>query len=130
MIARNAALVCLLLGSLPTPRVLAPWEYRGNGPFRVGGAVRRPVVLSRVEPVPTPEAKAARISGLVLVEVVIDRAGKVAKAEVVKPLPFGLDHAALDAVKQWRFRPGTLNGKPVEVIYNVRIDFRDGGVAP
>jgi TonB family protein len=43
---------------------------------------------------------------------------------VLKPLPFGLDQAAADAVQRWKFRPGTLNGQPVDVIFNLTVNFK------
>ena len=94
-----------------------------EGPYRVGGDVKAPVVISRVEPLYTDKAKAARISGIVIVEAVIDRNGNVTDARVLKPLPFGLDQAAVDALRQWKFRPGTLDGEPVDVIFNLTINF-------
>jgi TonB family protein len=56
--------------------------------------------------------------------VVVDHTGVVKNARVLKPLPFGLDQAALDAVKQWTFRPATLNGTSVDALFNVTINFR------
>jgi len=53
-----------------------------------------------------------------------DRNGNVTDARVLKPLPMGLDNAALEAVKRWKFTPGTLNGQPVPVIYNLTVNFR------
>jgi len=114
-------------GSMPAPRPpLRPATNGADAPFRVGGDVKAPVVEYRVEPVSTPEAKAARISGIVILEIIVDAAGNVTDARVLKPLPFGLDQAALDAVRQWRFRPGTLNGVPVAVIYNITMNFKNG----
>jgi protein TonB len=55
---------------------------------------------------------------------VIDRQGNVTEARVLKGLPFGLDHAALAAIRQWKFQPGTLNGQPVPVYYNLTVNFR------
>jgi TonB family protein len=43
---------------------------------------------------------------------------------VLKPLAFGLDQAAADAVRRWKFRPGTLNGQPVDVIFNLTVNFK------
>jgi TonB family protein len=43
---------------------------------------------------------------------------------VLKPLPFGLDQAAVDAVRRWKFKPGTLNGQPVDVIFNLTVNFK------
>jgi TonB family protein len=92
--------------------------------LRVGGDVKAPIVINRVEPSFTDEARKARISGIVILEVVIGRDGLVKTAEVLKPLPFGLDQAAVDAVKQWTFKPGTLNGQPVDVIFNLTVNFK------
>jgi hypothetical protein len=48
----------------------------------------------------------------------------VVDVQVLKPLPFGVDKAVSDAVRQWEFRPGTLNGMPADVIYNVTVGIR------
>lgn len=96
----------------------------GDAPVRVGGNVKAPVAVRRVDPVYTEAARKARIQGLVIIEAVIDREGNVTDARVLKPLPLGLDLAALNAVKQWKFKPGTLNGQPVPVYYNLTVNFR------
>ncbi|HYC91209.1 MAG TPA: TonB family protein [Thermoanaerobaculia bacterium] len=96
-------------------------------PYRVGGDVKAPVVIQRVDPVYPPEAKEKRIAGIVIVEAVIDRNGNVGDVKVLKSLPFGLDQAAADAVKQWKFRPGTRNGEPVDVIFNLTVNFKVDG---
>ena len=93
-------------------------------PYRVGGDVKAPVVISRVEPAYPEEARVNRISGIVIVEALIDRNGDVRNVQVLKPLPYGLDQAAVDAVKQWKFRPGTLAGEPVDVLFNLTINFK------
>jgi TonB family protein len=98
--------------------------------LRVGGDVKAPVVISRVEPIYTEEARTARITGIVIVEAIIDRNGVVKNASVLKPLPFGLDQAALNAVRQWTFRPATLNGQPVDVVFNLTINFKLGPPPP
>ena len=95
----------------------------GSAPLRVGGDVKGPVALHRVDPVYPAQAKADRIEGVVILEVMIDRTGRVRDVYVLKPLPEGLSEAAVDAVKQWTFAPGTLNGAPVEVLYNLSIAF-------
>jgi protein TonB len=66
----------------------------------------------------------ARISGIVIVEAIISRDGTVKDVRVLKPLPFGLDQAAVDAVKQWTFKPASLNGQPVDVLFNLTINFK------
>ena len=96
----------------------------GDTPVRVGGNVKAPVVITRVEPEYTEIARKARIKGIVIVEAVIDRQGNVTEARILKPLPMGLDQEALRAIKLWKFRPGTLNGQPVPVYYNLTVNFR------
>ena len=97
-------------------------------PLRIGGDVKAPVVISRVEPIYPAEARAARVTGVVIVEAVITADGDVRDVKVLKPLPFGLDQAAANAVKQWKFRPATRNGQPVDVIFNLTIAFKLDGV--
>lgn len=91
--------------------------------------MKAPTVIQRVEPVYPAEARANRVSGIVIVEAVIDRNGEVRDVRVLKPLPYGLDQAAVDAVKQWKFRPGMLEGQPIDVIFNLTINFKLDGVA-
>lgn len=93
-------------------------------PYRVGGDVKAPVVISRVEPAYTDDARRARISGIVILESVIDHTGVVTDVRVLKPLPFGLSEAAVDAVKQWVFKPATLNGEAVDVMFNLTVNFK------
>jgi protein TonB len=93
-------------------------------PLRVGGDVKAPVVITRVEPTYPEVARKARIAGIVIVECIIDKTGNVTNVQVLKPLPFGLDQAAVDAVKRWKFKPGTLNGQPVDVIFNLTVNFK------
>ena len=94
-----------------------------EAPRRVGGDVMAPVAISRVPPVYPELARKARISGVVIIEAIIDKQGQVRNARVLKGLPMGLDRAALDALMQWRFRPGTLNGRPIDVIFTLTINF-------
>lgn len=83
-----------------------------------------PQVLTRVEPVYTAEAKAARIAGVVIVRASIDETGAVRDVEIRKPLPYGLDKAAADAVRQWIFSPALQNGRPVATKMNITVWFR------
>ncbi len=115
---RRIALLLFALAALPL------FAQKQGPPYRVGGDVKAPVVIQRVEPQYPEEARKARISGIVIVETVIDRNGDVKDVRVLKPLPLGLDQAAVDAVKQWKFRPGTMNGEPVDVIFMLTVNFR------
>lgn len=97
----------------------------GDRPVRVGGNVMAPVAIRKIpEPQYTEIARKARIEGMVIVEAIIDRNGTVTDVRVLKPLPLGLDQSAVDAVKRWKFSPGTLNGQPVPVIYTLTVNFR------
>lgn len=97
----------------------------GDTPVRVGGNVKAPTVIEpRTDPKYTEIARRARISGIVIIEAVIDRQGNVTEARILKGLPMGLDQEALRAIKMWKFRPGTLNGQPVPVYYNLTVNFR------
>ncbi len=94
-----------------------------EGPLRVGGDVKAPLVTHRVEPIYTDPARKAKITGVVIVEAIIDKDGNVDKVHVLKGLGMGLSEAAADAVKHWKFKPGTLNGEPVDVIFNLTVNF-------
>ena len=108
----------------PEPEPQAEAQQGATGPYRVGDDVKAPVLMERVEPEYPELARKARISGIVIAELLIDKTGRVQEARVLKGLPFGLDEAALAAVKQWSFRPGTLDGNPVDVLFNVTVSFR------
>jgi periplasmic protein TonB len=97
-----------------------------SGPLRVGGDVKAPTVVTRIEPKYTETARAGRVAGVVIVEAIIDKNGNVDQVKVVKGLPMGLSEEAERAVRQWKFRPGTMNGQPVDVIFNLTVNFKLG----
>ena len=70
-------------------------------------------------------AQAARIEGLVVLDAVIDVAGRVTDVRVTRSIPM-LDQAAIDAVRQWRFTPTRLNGEPVSILLTVTVRFTLG----
>jgi TonB family protein len=96
----------------------------GVAPLRVGGDVKAPIAIERAEPQYSEEAKTARDSGIVILEVEIDKSGVVRKVIVLKRLPHGLAQSAIDAVRQWRWKPATLNEQPVDAIYDLTISFK------
>lgn len=91
---------------------------------RVDDTMKPPKAITRVEPIYPEEAKQNRVFGVVILELLIKEDGTVGDARVLKPLPYGLDQAALDAVRQWRFEPATIDGKPVPVAFNITINFK------
>ena len=65
------------------------------------------------------------VGGILIVEVVIDKQGRVTTPRVRKPLPAPtLSYAALEAIKQWRFGPGRVGGEPVEVLFNLTVNYK------
>jgi len=106
----------------PPPPPPAP-EPKDEGPLRVGGDVKAPVATARVKPDYTDAARKAHINGVVIVEAIVNKQGEVEQVKVLKGLPMGLSEQAVEAVKKWHFRPGTLNGEPVEVIFSLTVNF-------
>jgi protein TonB len=72
-----------------------------------------------------PVARSARLEGTVLVEVVVDEQGNVILAEVVEGHPL-LRESALQAARQWKFRPSLLNGRPIKVRGTLSFVFKLG----
>jgi protein TonB len=90
--------------------------------IRVGGNVQAANLINQVRPVYPPLAKQARISGVVELSAIIGKDGRVQDLKVVRGHPL-LVQAALDAVKNWVYRPTLLNGEPVEVSTTIDVNF-------
>jgi len=95
---------------------------RPSGPVQVGGDVKPPQVVQYVRPAYPPLARQARIQGTVRIEAILARDGSVTAMRVTAGHPL-LVPAAVDAVKQWRYRPTLLNGQPVEVALAIDVNF-------
>ena len=93
-------------------------------PLKIGGPVSAPKVLSQKEPVYTETARAAKMQGAVVLTLVVDEEGLARDFQVTRALGFGLDEKAIEAVQQWKFRPGMKDGKPVPVIATIEVNFR------
>ncbi|SEG14822.1 protein TonB [Bryocella elongata] len=96
----------------------------GGGVMHIGGSVKAPVVISSVEPEFSEEARKAKFSGNVQVYLVVDQHGNPTHVRVVRGVGMGLDEKAAEAVKQYKFKPATQNGKPVEVDMYVDVGFQ------
>ena len=92
-------------------------------PKRIGGTIAAPVVIYQVEPQYSEEARKARISGDVLVNLLLDETGMPTHVRVLRGVGMGLDEKAVEAVKQYKFKPAMTDGKPVAVELNVEIHF-------
>ena len=88
-----------------------------------GGAVQAPVILHRVQPAYPRAAITIRKEGTAVVLATIDASGQVVDARILVDPGFGLGASARDAVLQFRFRPATLNGRPVAVRYQLTVNF-------
>ena len=79
-----------------------------------------------VRPKYTPDAMRAKIQGVVTVQVVVEPDGSVSRARIVESLDkvTGLDDAALEAAKKWKFTPGTYKDKPVPVAVHLDLEFK------
>lgn len=91
--------------------------------LRVGGEVVAPQRLSGPEPLYPDDVKKQGVQGIVILEVIVDENGDVVAPHILKPLP-GLNESALTAVRAWKFRPATRDGKPVMALFNLTIQFR------
>jgi protein TonB len=89
---------------------------------RIATRVAEANLIHDVAPTYPPEAGRARIEGTVVLQAVIGKDGSVQDVQVESGLPI-LAQAAIDAVKQWRYRPYLLNGEPVEVDSRITINF-------
>jgi protein TonB len=95
----------------PTPRV------------RVSQGVSKGLLMYRIEPTYPPIARAAHIQGAVVLAAIIDKDGSIQNLQVVSGHPM-LAPAAIEAVKQWRYKPFLLNGQPFEVETTVTVNFQ------
>jgi protein TonB len=98
----------------------------GDGPFQDGApGVTSPHVLFEKRPEYTAEAMRARVQGTILIEATVLVDGTVGRVRVVRSLDesFGLDQKAVEAVRGWKFRPGTYFGKPAAVKVLIELSF-------
>ena len=96
----------------------------GGGVFRAGGGVTAPSLFHKVEPEYSEEARKAKYQGTVLLYIEVDANGKATNIRVARSLGLGLDEKAIEAVKQWKFKPGYKDGKPVKVAATIEMNFR------
>ena len=101
-------------------------ERSGVGNSRAGFRedVTAPRLLSKVEPEYSEEARKVKLQGSVMLRIVVDERGRAESIEVTQGLGLGLDERAVEAVKKWRFHPGTRAGRPVPTSAIVQVTFR------
>lgn len=96
----------------------------GGGVFRVGGGVTAPRAIDAPDPEYSEEARKAKYQGTCLLWLIVGPDGKPHDIKVARALGMGLDEKAIEAVRNWKFEPAMLNGKPVAVQINVEVNFR------
>lgn len=102
-----------------------PPSVKPKGPIRVGGHVRPPKIIVKVQPEYPPLARQVHIQGQVQIDAVLDEQGNVVEMKVISGPPL-LYQAALDALKKWKYEPTYLNDQPIAVQMIVTITFQLG----
>src|SRR5580692_8782570 len=111
-----------IISSTPVavPKVATPQRVR------VSAGVTSGLLVKKVQPVYPPLARQARIQGTVLLRAQISKDGSIENLQLVSGHPM-LVQSALDAVKQWKYKPYLLNGEPVEVDTEIQVNFTLSG---
>jgi TonB family protein len=106
-------------------QIAGPSDRPGiSGPvYRLDEGVSPPSILYRVEPTYSKEGRKANIQGVVVLSAIVRKDGNIEIVKVVRGLGYGLDENGISALKQWKFRPGMMNGVPVDVALNVEVNF-------
>jgi protein TonB len=110
-------------GKLPVGPGPEPTATIDNSPIKFSFGMTKPEVIHQVQPRYSELARRAAVQGTVIVEAVIDEQGQVTHVRLIRGLPRQLDLAAMDAIKQWRFKPALLDGRPVKVFYTLTVNF-------
>lgn len=90
----------------------------------IGSGVKAPVPVRVVDPPYSEEGRSKKVQGTCMVQIIVDAKGIPQDPRVVRPIGYGLDEKAIEAVKQYRFKPATKDGKPVPVYMTIAINFR------
>ena len=108
-------------GYTPRPPARAVIESADQ---RVESGITPPRLIRKQEPEYSEEARKAKWQGTVLLSIEVDAVGQVADTRMIRSLGMGLDQKAIEAVRQWRFKPGMKDGMPVSVSVQVEVNFR------
>lgn len=115
----------------PSTLVVRPLQVYGSGETtpleKIGGRISQPIPISTPAASFSAEARSKGIQGVVLLRLIVNAQGIPQNIQVVRPLGHGLDEAAVDAVKRYRFRPAMKDGnQPVPVMLTIEVNFRLG----
>jgi TonB family protein len=107
----------------PGPYTQRISSWNGEQVFPLGHGVVAPRPVFTPEPEFSEKARRAGVGGTVVLNVIVDRAGKVAKVSVDRSVGMGLDEQAVETVKTWRFQPALREGEPVAVEMSIQVSF-------
>jgi TonB family protein len=96
----------------------------GRVVYRAGNGTNPPKLVLSPDPSYTEIANAIRYQGVSTLWIVVDEAGNPTQIHILRPVGVGLDDKGVEAVRKWRFRPATLDGRPVAVQVDVEVNFR------
>ena len=97
--------------------VAEPVYHRGRG-------ITFPQQIYSPDPEFSDEARKRRVEGVVTLSAIVTSKGETTDVRVLEGRGYGLDEKAVEAVRRWKFRPGSKDGKPVAVELNVEVSFR------
>jgi TonB family protein len=126
LVGMSVLSVAILAGQVVRAQDQATDDF-ARGAYRIADPdLVAPVLVKHRAPKYTPEAMRQRIQGVVVIEAVIASDGTVARARVKESLDeeYGLYANALEAAKDWTFKPGTYKGEPVAVLVSLNLEFR------
>jgi len=96
----------------------------GDGVYTLGSGVTNPIPIRQTIPSYTDEAIKAKAQGIVLLQAIIRKDGTVTDFKVLRGLGYGLEEKAIEEIAtNWKFRPGLLNGRPVDVLATIEVQF-------
>jgi TonB family protein len=96
----------------------------GGGIYHVGGGVSNPILIYAPDPEFSDEARRAKYQGVCVVGLVVDPMGNPQRVHIVRPLGMGLDEKAMEAVREYKFKPAQFKGKNVAVEVDIEVNFR------
>jgi TonB family protein len=96
----------------------------GGGVYHPGGGISTPKIIYSVDPEFSDEARRAKYQGVVVISLIVDAQGNPQHVHVVRQLGMGLDEKAIEAVKQYKFKPAMMQGHPVPVEINIEVNFQ------
>jgi TonB family protein len=99
-------------------------DGRGGVAAAAYGRISEPVLLRKVDPDYSEQARSAKVQGMVLVRIDVDEKGDPENLRIARGLGLGLDEKALEAIAKWKFRPGLRDGRPAAMPALIEVQFR------